>query len=668
MVLTRYILMALIWTMLAGISNAYALSSIKATTTGDGNYTITVADIQDLVAIDVTLSYDTGVLSNPRMQSGAFASAAYMEANTTTPGTVRAVYMYTTDGAFNGAGQLATLTFTLAGATKGCLKDLNAVGYPKSGSPVAIQPVIECQQNLAAATDSAATAASTQTPAQSAPPAATSFKVTPLPGAGGSMNPPDAQMRYSGSSTSFTLTPATGYQISGASGCGGTLNGSVFTTGPISADCAVTASFSQIPPPAPSAETQIPSPDSSAPPTATASGSMGTILNQAAAQQAAQLAAANSGKAIVNGACGASNNQLFASAPSTALCSTGTAGSVTGNGPWSWSCTGSNGGTNAACTALLQINGACGNSNNKSFTSAPSSDLCSSGTAGSVTGSGPWSWSCTGSNGGAVAACSASFAQIVGGLSVGGTVVTNQQPSARPPEMDAKAKDETDAKAKNDADTKPKDETDAKAMPDKPELDKPAADKEETDKTEAKPVSDAIAKLKTYASPLHSFKTFKGKRQLSAYVPLFKKVLDTAVSQDPAIAVSDGKTPLRLKLVVDAPDASPGFAFNGASIKNLRKSGNKTWFLEIVPLKGEYDVVMFVKLGDSFVEVPLVVVPELDRSVMELTGGLSEKGVDELLSRTDTPDKPAYDLNGDGKRDYVDDYILVAHYLLKNRK
>jgi len=54
-----------------------------------------------------------------------------------------------------------------------------------------------------------------------------------------------------------------------------------------------------------------------------------------------------------------------------------------------------------------QVNGACGSSNGVSFAVAPSSNLCSVGSAAAVSGSGPWSWSCTGTNGGSTATCSA---------------------------------------------------------------------------------------------------------------------------------------------------------------------------------------------------------------------------------------------------------------------
>lgn len=61
---------------------------------------------------------------------------------------------------------------------------------------------------------------------------------------------------------------------------------------------------------------------------------------------------APSGVTAVNGVCGASNGADLTSAPITNLCSAGTAGAVAGSGPWTWSCGGSNGGTTAMCQAL----------------------------------------------------------------------------------------------------------------------------------------------------------------------------------------------------------------------------------------------------------------------------------------------------------------------------
>jgi hypothetical protein len=64
-----------------------------------------------------------------------------------------------------------------------------------------------------------------------------------------------------------------------------------------------------------------------------------------------------------------------------------------------------------ACATLARcpvaVVGACGSANGVSVTSAPTSNLCSAGTASAVSGSGPWAWTCAGSGGGSTASCSA---------------------------------------------------------------------------------------------------------------------------------------------------------------------------------------------------------------------------------------------------------------------
>ncbi len=57
-----------------------------------------------------------------------------------------------------------------------------------------------------------------------------------------------------------------------------------------------------------------------------------------------------------NGACGSANGGTYSSAPTTNLCSAGTASSVSGSGPWSWTCAGLNGGTTASCSAQMTAN------------------------------------------------------------------------------------------------------------------------------------------------------------------------------------------------------------------------------------------------------------------------------------------------------------------------
>ena len=67
----------------------------------------------------------------------------------------------------------------------------------------------------------------------------------------------------------------------------------------------------------------------------------------------ATVVTSGGGGSLVNGACGSSNGATLASAPTTNLCSAGTASAVTGTGPWNWTCAGS-GGTTASCSAQPQ--------------------------------------------------------------------------------------------------------------------------------------------------------------------------------------------------------------------------------------------------------------------------------------------------------------------------
>ena len=125
-----------------------------------------------------------------------------------------------------------------------------------------------------------------------------------------------------------------------------------------------------------------------------------------------------SGGASVSGACGSSSGATLKSAPATNLCAAGTASAVSGSGPWRWSCAGSNGGTAAQCLASVAataVNGVCGSENGVAVASAPTSNLCTTGNASAVSGAGPWTWTCAGSNSGAPASCSALLASSGGG-------------------------------------------------------------------------------------------------------------------------------------------------------------------------------------------------------------------------------------------------------------
>jgi hypothetical protein len=146
----------------------------------------------------------------------------------------------------------------------------------------------------------------------------------------------------------------------------------------------------------------------------------------------------------VDGACGTSNGVNTMTTPAANLCAAGEATRVSDytrpyqSRPeyWTWSCNGIGGGAVTSCKANYgtPVNGACGSSSGQALSTAPSTGLCSTGTASAVTGDSPWSWSCTGSGGGTTASCSASG--TTGGVAVqtsGPMTAMTMQASFTPP-------------------------------------------------------------------------------------------------------------------------------------------------------------------------------------------------------------------------------------------
>lgn len=87
-------------------------------------------------------------------------------------------------------------------------------------------------------------------------------------------------------------------------------------------------------------------------------------------------------------------------------------------GWWSW-----DGSTWLASSHPPAVAGVCGTTNGMAVKSTPVANLCSVGSASSVSGAGPWAWSCSGFNGGKTASCAAGVVTPVAVSSPGGTSI-----------------------------------------------------------------------------------------------------------------------------------------------------------------------------------------------------------------------------------------------------
>jgi type II secretory pathway pseudopilin PulG len=120
-----------------------------------------------------------------------------------------------------------------------------------------------------------------------------------------------------------------------------------------------------------------------------------------------------------NGICGSSDEGNFYDAPTEDLCTVGTPSEVTGTGPWTWDCTGT--GT-SSCSANLKSDGVCGTADNKEYSFGDSGygddTICAMGIPENMPDfpepGGNSSWSCNGSFDGLTVFCSESKSGLLG--------------------------------------------------------------------------------------------------------------------------------------------------------------------------------------------------------------------------------------------------------------
>ena len=161
----------------------------------------------------------------------------------------------------------------------------------------------------------------------------------------------------------------------------------------------------------------------------------------------------------------------------------------------------------------------------------------------------------------------------------------------------------------------------------------------------------------TYTAALERFRTFHGSRTPAALIALFGADMPKSISQTPAVVLSDGTTHVRITVTLAAPDGhSPNFALNGAKLISLARGEQPdTWIVEALPQRDTLKASLTILNGTQEILFPLAVSPPVKSKVS------SESDFAAFLKNSG---KTA-DLNKDGKRDYIDDYIYTANYLAR---
>jgi hypothetical protein len=166
-------------------------------------------------------------------------------------------------------------------------------------------------------------------------------------------------------------------------------------------------------------------------------------------------------------------------------------------------------------------------------------------------------------------------------------------------------------------------------------------------------------KIQQFESVLKRFKNFKGERTAKAVIGLFAQDEMMSYHQQPAVALSDGKTPIRVTFISSTGEITAAdVAVMGARVISMKKDPDytNTWIAELLPEKDAYEASFAVSDGTLKRIYPLTVAPKIDMN-LNRSGAMTEKDLGTYMSNQ------RKDVNKDGKKNYLDDYIYTANYL-----
>ncbi|WP_054691608.1 hypothetical protein [Geotalea toluenoxydans] len=148
-----------------------------------------------------------------------------------------------------------------------------------------------------------------------------------------------------------------------------------------------------------------------------------------------------------------------------------------------------------------------------------------------------------------------------------------------------------------------------------------------------------------------------------ALIQLFAVDEKATVKQDPPILLADGKA--NLKLTVRNPQGkhAPNFALKKAKLVSLKVASNSTWVVVAKPEKGAYDASVTMLVDDTAVEMPLTVAPKVDID-LDKSGKVDDNDFKIFLKDRGSSKAPKHDLDKDGRRNHIDDYIFTANFLV----
>jgi hypothetical protein len=188
-----------------------------------------------------------------------------------------------------------------------------------------------------------------------------------------------------------------------------------------------------------------------------------------------------------------------------------------------------------------------------------------------------------------------------------------------------------------------------------------AAKNTSSEKMIAKATEPEQKKIKPSPGVLERFKEFKGEKTPGALMALFE-TQDNNAKQDPPIVLSNGKDTIKIVLELDSKGKGNNFLLDGVNLVSLKNKEKNFWILELLPDSGTFEATVSVPRENQLYVIPLTVSPPIDVSA---ANKLTEADFKRYLREKGTTKAPGFDLNKDGRRDYIDDFIFTANYLVQ---
>jgi hypothetical protein len=159
---------------------------------------------------------------------------------------------------------------------------------------------------------------------------------------------------------------------------------------------------------------------------------------------------------------------------------------------------------------------------------------------------------------------------------------------------------------------------------------------------------------------LQQFKQFKGKKGLRSFTDLFGRGAGDRFVQEPAIAISDGKTPVTVKIQVPLEGSrTAGIALADAALISKEENG-KGVVISVLPSEGTWTARLVIAAGQEVLGCTLVVAPPVN-----ITDGIDENNFLDALQAYISSQSPVFQ---QADKIYISEYIFTANYLADMQK